>query len=119
VGDYLLVADMGGIVTCYEAATGKDLGKGRLAGKFSSSPTAAGGLAYFQNDEGTTFVLEPGPALKVVARNELGAPAEESFRAALTPSAGQVFARSDRALYCIGGRGDNRLPRTGATDKSK
>lgn len=104
VGDYVLVMNMGGIVTCYEAATGKERGKERLAGKFSSSPIAAGGRAYFQSDEGTTYVLEPGPALKVVARNELGAPAEENFRASLTPSGGQVFSRSDRALYCIGGR---------------
>jgi hypothetical protein len=42
--------------------------------------------------------------MKVVARNELGPPAEENFRAALTPSAGQILSRSDRALYCIGGQ---------------
>jgi outer membrane protein assembly factor BamB len=104
VGDYVIVVNMAAIATCYEAATGKEVWKDRLAGKFSSAPVAAGGLVYFQSDEGTTFVLEPGPAMKVVARNELGAPAEETFRASLTPAGGQIFSRSDRALYCIGGQ---------------
>lgn len=92
---------MGGITTCYEAKTGKELWTERLTGKFSSSPVAAGGLAYCQSDEGTTYVLEPGPTAKVVARNQLGT-GGETFRASLTPSGGQIFSRSDRALYCIG-----------------
>jgi outer membrane protein assembly factor BamB len=104
VGDYLVVANMDGIATCYEAATGKERWKERLEGKFSSSPVAAGGRAYFQNEVGVTFVLEPGPAKKLVARNELRAGPDEVFRASLTPSGGQFFSRSDRALYCIGGQ---------------
>ena len=58
-------------------------------------------------DEGqaTTYVLELGPAMKVVARNPLRAGGDESFRASLTPSGGQMFSRSDRALYCIGRQG--------------
>jgi outer membrane protein assembly factor BamB len=104
VGDYIVVMNMGGIATCYEAKTGKELGKERVTGKFSSSPIAAAGRAYFQNDDGMTFVLEPGPTMKIVARNALGVGAGESFRASLSPSAGQIFSRSDRALYCIGSR---------------
>jgi outer membrane protein assembly factor BamB len=113
VGDYLLVMNMAGIVTCYEAATGKEVGKERLSGKFSSSPIAAGGLAYFQSDEGTTYVLEPGPTIKVVAHNDLGAPTGEDFRASLTPARGQIFSRSDRALYCIGGSTGKVAPSKG------
>jgi outer membrane protein assembly factor BamB len=93
---------MGGIATCYEAKSGKELWKERLNGKFSSSPIAAGGLAYYQSDEGTTYVLAPGPTMKLVARNQLRTDGDEVFRASLTPSAGQIFSRSDRALYCIG-----------------
>jgi hypothetical protein len=93
---------MEGLATCYEAKTGKELWKERLAGKFSSSPIAAGGLAYCQSDEGTTYVLELGPKMKLVARNSLRTSDDELFRASLTPSAGQIFSRSDRMLYCIG-----------------
>lgn len=102
IGKYLLVADMQGLTTCYEADTGKALWTERLNGNFTASPIAAGGLAYFQNEAGETYVIEPGPKLKLASRNSLGAESSEVFRAALTPSRGQLFARSDRMLYCIG-----------------
>jgi outer membrane protein assembly factor BamB len=102
VGKHLLVADMAGLVTCYEADTGKVLWTERLQGSFTSSPIAAGGLAYFQNEAGVTFVIKPGPKFDLVSRNALDAASDEIFRAALTPSRGQLFARSDRVLYCIG-----------------
>jgi len=39
-----------------------------------------------------------------VAENKLDPSDEEIFRASLSASEGQVFARSDRVLYCIGKR---------------
>jgi hypothetical protein len=42
--------------------------------------------------------------MKLVAHNDLGTHGDEVFRASLTPSAGQIFSRSDRTLYCIGRR---------------
>jgi hypothetical protein len=48
-------------------------------------------------------VIEPGAALKVVARNPTpGAAADELFRASPAVSRKQIFIRSDRVLYCIG-----------------
>jgi outer membrane protein assembly factor BamB len=102
IGDYLLTADMTGIATCYEASTGKVLWKDRLRGQFTSSPIAAGGRAYFQNEAGETFVLEPGPAFKLSGENKVEAGSQEIFRAALTPAHGHFFARSQTHLYCIG-----------------
>jgi outer membrane protein assembly factor BamB len=104
VGNYLLVTDMKGLATCYDSSTGKVHWKERLRGAFSSSPIAAGGLVYYQNEAGETFVLEPGPELKVVAENTVGGAAAEIFRASLTPSHGQMFSRSQTHLYCIGGK---------------
>lgn len=102
VGNYLIVVDMKDLATCYNAGTGKVLWREHLRGKFSSSPIAAGGLAYYQNEAGETFVLEPGPKFKVLAENSLGAASGEIFRASLTPSRGQLFTRSQNHLYCIG-----------------
>lgn len=102
VGKYLITADMTGIATCYDAANGKVAWKDRLRGAFTSSPIAANGLAFFQNEAGETFVIEPGPTFKVVAENSLGAGPNEIFRAALSPSNGQIFTRSQTHLYCIG-----------------
>jgi len=101
VGKYLIVTSMTGISICYDSKSGKELWNERLKGVFSSSPIAAGGLVYFQNEAGETTVIEPGPKLKIVAQNPL-ANKGEVFRASLTPCAGQIFSRSDHVLYCIG-----------------
>jgi len=106
VGNHLIVADMKGVTTCYDAGTGKVLWKDRLRGDFSSSPIAAAGLVYFQNEAGETFVIEPGPKMNVVAENTLDAPPGALFRASLTPSRGQMFSRSQTHLYCIGQTAD-------------
>ncbi len=101
VGDFLTVVDMDGTATCYSVADGHIYWKQRLEGKFSGSPIAAGGLAYFLNEDGKTFVIKPGPKLDIVAENQLPANKGEIFRASLTPSNGQLFARSTTVLYCI------------------
>jgi outer membrane protein assembly factor BamB len=102
LGKHLLVADMKGLTTCYDSASGKVLWKERLRGEFTASPIALSGHACFQNEAGETFVLEPGPAFKLVAENTVGAGASEIFRASLAVSDGQIFARSRSMLYCIG-----------------
>jgi outer membrane protein assembly factor BamB len=102
VGRYIIVTDMGGIATCYDAQDGAIHWKERLPGKFSASPIAAKGLAYFINEAGKTFVVEPGPELKIVSESTLPAGPDEIFRATPTPSAGQLFLRSTTTLYCVG-----------------
>jgi outer membrane protein assembly factor BamB len=102
VGKHLLVADMKGLTTCYDSDTGKVLWKDQLPGAFTASPIAARGHVYFLNEGGETFVLEPGPTMNVVAENIVNAAPAEIFRASLSPSSGQIFARSRTHLYCIG-----------------
>lgn len=104
VGKYIIVCDMAGIATCYNAADGQVYWKERLPGKYSGSPIAANGLVYFLNEDGRTVVIEPGETLKIVAENQLTATDEEIFRASLTPSDGQLFIRSTQVLYCVGKR---------------
>lgn len=103
VGKYLLVADMTGILTCYDSDTGKIHYKERLQnGQFTASPIAANGLAYFLNEAGETFVVEPGTKLKVVAENSVEGKKTDYFRASPTPADGQILLRSRTTLYCIG-----------------
>lgn len=102
IDKYLLVISMAGILTCYDCASGKELWKERIGEKFSSTPLVAEGRAYFQNDVGETFVVEPGEKLNVVARGKLASESDELFRSALVPSQGQIFIRSTKHLYCIG-----------------
>lgn len=102
IGKFLLVSSMGGVCTCYDSTTGAVLWNDRLGGNYSASPIAANRLAYFQAEDGTVVVIEPGPELKIVARNEIESADDELFRGSLAPCEGQIFARSDKALYCIG-----------------
>ena len=103
INGYLIVSNMAGIGACYDAATGKELWKTRLGGKISGSPIAAGKLAYLLFEDGETVVLEPGPEMKEIARNKVGAAADEIFRASPVPWHGHLLLRSDRVLYCVGG----------------
>ncbi|MDX1943927.1 MAG: PQQ-binding-like beta-propeller repeat protein [Pirellulaceae bacterium] len=102
VGNFIIVCDMAGIATCYDAVDGHIYWKERLTGKFSGSPIAAKGLVYFVNEAGKTIVIEPGPALKIVAESDLPAGPDEIFRASPTPCDGQLFIRSTGVLYCLG-----------------
>ena len=101
VGDYIIVSDMDGVATCYDAGDGHIYWKERLGGKYSGSPIAANGLVYILNEAGVTKVIKPGPQLEVVAENPLPAAKSEIFRATPTPSGGQLFLRSTSVLYCI------------------
>jgi outer membrane protein assembly factor BamB len=102
VGKFIIVCDMAGIATCYDAADGHIYWKERIPGKYSGSPLAANGLVYFINETGKTVVIEPGETLKVVAENDLPAGPDEIFRASPTPCDGQLFLRSTTVLYCVG-----------------
>ena len=75
VGDYLYACKDNGVVTCFEAKTGKEmfserLGKGRSG--FTASPVAANGRIYFTSEDGIVHVLQAGPEFKVIATNDLG-----------------------------------------------
>jgi outer membrane protein assembly factor BamB len=102
IGNYIIVTSLDGIATCYDSADGHVYWKERIAGKFSASPIAANGLAYYLNENGKTFVIEPGDALKIVAENDITGAKDEIFRSSLTPSLGQLFVRSTTVLYCVG-----------------
>lgn len=102
IGKYVMVVSLAGMAICYDADDGHSLWQQRLGGNFSASPIAAAGLAYFLSEDGSVVVAEPGPQWKQIARNRISVDDDEVFRASLAPCEGQLFVRSDRALYCIG-----------------
>ncbi|MBL8798449.1 MAG: PQQ-binding-like beta-propeller repeat protein [Planctomycetia bacterium] len=97
VGDYLYVHTDAGILTCYEARTGKAVYKERLEGKFTASAVAGDGKLYFLNEVGTTLVVRAGPKFELLAKNALGDYAVASPAIAR----GQLFLRTERHLFCI------------------
>jgi outer membrane protein assembly factor BamB len=98
-GQCLLIKD-GGIVTAYDAATGKQAYQTRaVADKYYASPVAAAGNVYFTSLEGAITVLKAGEANgEVVAKNP-----KLDERTVATPAiAGDTFyLRTEGHLYAF------------------
>ncbi len=105
IGDHVMIVTMKlGLYTCYDGHTGDQVARGRLDGAFSAAPIAYDCKAFFVTESGTTYAIEPGDEMNVVATNSVGAGKGEIFRSSITPSEGQLFLRSDKFLYCVGTR---------------
>lgn len=96
-----------GIAACWDAATGKEMWKGRLGGDISSSPVLVGDRIYATNEAGETFVYRAIPErFELLGKNTLG---EEQF-ATPTFCRGQILMRvayrdgqeRREQLVCIG-----------------
>jgi outer membrane protein assembly factor BamB len=98
-GRLYVLEDQGGLVNCYDAATGRQLYKERIPGArgFTSSPWAAGGKVFCLDDGGTTHVLGAGAEFEVLGANKLGEMAWSSPAVAH----GALFLRTVDHLYCI------------------
>jgi outer membrane protein assembly factor BamB len=99
-GRYLYTCSNNGILTCYDARTGKQVCKNRLGGSdgFSASPVAADGRIYFAGEEGDIRVVMAGPEFRLLADNKMGEPC----MATPAISNGMIFVRTQHHLYGIG-----------------
>jgi outer membrane protein assembly factor BamB len=99
-GDYLYTCSNDGVVTCYEAKTGKRLYWERLGsdGGFTASPVAGDGKVYFTSEEGEIYVVKGGPEFELVALNRMG----DVCMATPAISDGMILIRSERYLFGIG-----------------
>jgi len=100
-GDHLYACRNNGLLSCYEARSGKRLYRKRLgSGKsgFTASPVAADGKLYFTREDGTMFVVEHGPKFKLVATNEMN----ESCMATPAIAGRLLIVRSTKHVYAIG-----------------
>src|SRR5258707_550873 len=74
-GDYLYSCHVDGVLSCFEARTGRQMYKERL-GKggdgFTASPVASEGQLYFTRKPGSVVVVKPNPDWTVLATNQMG-----------------------------------------------
>jgi outer membrane protein assembly factor BamB len=101
-GDYLYTCASSGIVTCYQATTGKRLYRERLAsaGGYTASPVAADGKLYFASEEGKIQVVRAGPKFELLATSEM----KDACLATPAIADGMLFVRTEHFLYGIGRR---------------
>jgi len=103
---YLYAATDAGVASCWEAATGKVVWKGRLGGTFTASPVLVGERIYAINESGEAFVFKASPQeFELLAESKLG----DEVYATPVVVGGELFLRvaekkdgkRQEMLYCI------------------
>jgi outer membrane protein assembly factor BamB len=97
----MYVVNDNGILTVFDAQTGKEIYKARAGGSgntFSASPWAADGKIYLLSEDGYTFVIEAGDKYVELSKNSMD---EMSF-ASPALAANTIFLRTQTKLYRIG-----------------
>jgi outer membrane protein assembly factor BamB len=99
-GKLYLVKD-GGIVSCYDAKTGKLHYRERLGagGFYYSSPVAGDGKIYAASVKGVMSVFQAGEKFKLLGQTDLA----ESVLATPALLDGKLYVRTEEHLYAFGG----------------
>jgi len=98
-GKLYLMRD-GGVLTCLEAATGKELFRRRIgaAGQYTASPIAAGDKIVTASVKGIVSVIQVDNELKVLAKNDFG----EKIFATPAVAENKIYLRTTGHLYALG-----------------
>ena len=99
VGDELYVINDLGVLSCFDAKTGKLHWQQRIGGNHSASPIFADGRIYFLSEEGVATVIAPGTAFRKLATSEL----DGATLASMAVAHNSIFIRSLTHLYRIAG----------------
>ncbi len=97
-GERLIVASGGGIVTCYDAATGKERWLEEFPKGFWASPLLVGGKVYLLDQDGVMRIFADGDAYRALGAPVLG----ESATATPAIVGNRIYIRGEKNLFCIG-----------------
>jgi outer membrane protein assembly factor BamB len=100
--DLVYVVRDGGILSAFEAATGKRVKQGRVEShgrQYYASPIAADGKIFLLDTEGNLTVVKAGRDWTPLATNELG----EACWATPAISDGHLYVRTDKSIYSFAG----------------
>ena len=107
-GKYLYTLESQGFLQCNDALTGERVyGRKRIdpaTSGFTASPWAYNGKLFALSEDGDTYVIEPGPDFKVLAKNSFGE------MALATPAVlrGNLIFRTASGVYRVTRRGGGR-----------
>jgi outer membrane protein assembly factor BamB len=97
VNELLFMVSDSGIVSCLEAATGKELWQERLGGDYAASLLSADGRVYCFGQDGKATVLKAGRTFEVRASNRLA----DGFMASPAVDGKALILRTKTHLYRI------------------
>lgn len=99
-GKLFYIVNDRGVMWCLNAKTGETVwaDKRIKPGIYSASPVLADGKIYATSEEGVTTVVKAGAEFEVLAENSLA----EYTLSSPAIADGQMFLRTDKALYAIG-----------------
>jgi len=99
-GMFFLWGD-GGVLTCLNAKTGKQLYQERVAqGTFFSSPILVDGKIYCGSREGKMVVVAASEKFKHLGTSQM----RSGIHATPAVANGNMFIRTDTHLICLGGK---------------
>jgi outer membrane protein assembly factor BamB len=99
-GDLVFLWGDGGIVTCVDARTRRELWRQRVGGTYYASPIRIGDRIFGISTTGEVVVLAAAPKFQELARNQLG----DDTHATPAIAEGKLFARTQTKLMSIGGK---------------
>ena len=95
-----LLEQQSGIIRCLDSQTGKQHYRQRVPGSVgaTASPWSSGGNVFYLDQSGQTFVLVPGPELKVLTTNKLS---DDMFWSSPAVAGNSLLLRGTDHLFCI------------------
>lgn len=87
----------GGVVSCVDAATGKEIWEDRFTGQHLPSPIAIGDKLLFSNDRGDTRVIRTADKFELVGENKL----PDAMTATPAVADGALFIRTKKHLFKV------------------
>lgn len=99
-GANVYVLTSSGILTCYDAQSGKKNYEKELELDFKASPSAAGGRLYLASEKEGIIVAQGGPEYKELARCSVG----EIVEATPAFVEGRIYIRGKNHLFCLGAK---------------
>jgi outer membrane protein assembly factor BamB len=99
--DLVYVVKDGGILSAFEAASGKLIKQARLkpgGRRYDASPIAADGLLFLLDADGGLSVVRAGREWNQLTTNEMGEPCS----ATPAMSDGRLYVRTAKSLFCFG-----------------
>lgn len=100
-GDYLYNLKNNGLLSCFDAKTGKLMYKQSLkpGGGISASGMASDGKLFFTSELGDVFVVKAGPKFELLAKNPLG----DICMSSPAISNGSAFFRTQHYVIAVNG----------------